>query len=214
MAPNTKRTDNEKRQLIAGYRSAVKRVEWVRSLGISPGAIYRWARELGIDLWAPAPRAVNATPDAQWRQKWARDRYWAHKLAGICVHQTCKDPPAPDELRCERHLAIWRKGSRAWQHSARGREVQRYHLRKRSNQRREAGLCVKCGAEELATETLCQKCRAYYSAYWQKHANPKRKRRPCGTCGELGHNRISCPKRGLDNSIPLEIIATNRKSTE
>lgn len=84
-----------------------------------------------------------------------------------CCHKRCVWPCVEGTTRCEKHTIHHRQ------------EVER-----RSNARREAGLCPLCGREAEPGKVRCSKHDTCLGAY------------RCGVCGERGHNRQTCPRGG------------------
>ena len=138
--------------------------------------------------------------DLEKRRKFDRERHRRRaaerRARGKCI-KCGRDSPAPGRSHCESCLAKNRVAERARYMKAREkgtryggrcpesrRRMARERTRKRRRERKEAGLCVRCG--ELAPAeggVVCEACREARRAEDKKLYEKRRSRGLCGRCG-------------------------------
>lgn len=118
----------------------------------------------------------------------AKQQALQRKLAGLCVHGGCPDPPAPSATMCHSHLQQMRETSLV-----------------RHQERKRRGICRTCGRGPLASTVFCAEHLAKSRAYSAEHRKQS-VARWCG-CGQT-HFRAEHKKLGFCSGNGLTCIET------
>lgn len=131
-------------------------------------------------------------------------RYEYRKLHGMCTKDGCPNPQQETNLRCEFHAKLAEVHRLKYVASEKGRRTIA-RAKKRLYWRRVGdGICVHCGAPELATDKICSTCRERAN---KTKRSPRAYTRHCSICNGVDHNIRTCRLRGI-SEINLEEYAT------
>lgn len=150
----------------------------------------------------PLPRHVLRSRSL----KRSRERHATLKAAGLCPK--CKGTPRPGQTycaTCRDYIAAKTAGT------VKERQARCWQKRRREGRCTECGrgrpAIVKAGPKAGQVGLTCLGCRArkrLTNAAWdRRNGRVKGPAQRCSGCGTPGHRRTTCPRRNIDEPLPL-----------
>jgi hypothetical protein len=117
--------------------------------------------------------------------RYAREYKATLKAAGLCPN--CKGTPDPGHVYCRKCLAWFARYNKTNKRA-------KYSWKRMRQRRVNRGVCGLCGKRPLDLQTMCRPCADRKRQQGLKYRKTTKKLR-CSMCGELGHQKRSCPLR-------------------